>query len=142
MNDLAQVIGSLLMYGIGQNGTISLASWRSLFLICGVLTAASGVLFMLWMPMNPDSAWFFTEKEKHTIAERMANDRESGDQTSFSTSQAKEALTDARAIFVFFFGVLVTMQTPVLTVSCQILCLLSKRLTASVCFSYNQKSSL
>lgn len=137
MNGLAQVIGSLLMYGIGKNGSISLASWRVLFLICGALTAASGVLFMLWMPINPDSAWFFNDKEKLIVAERMANDRESGDQTNFSRSQAKEALTDARAIFVFIFGVLVTMQSPVLTVSCQNLRLLSQRLMALVCFSYN-----
>lgn len=142
MNGLAQVVGSLLMYGIGKNGSISLASWRVLFLVCGALTTVSGVLFMLWIPTNPDSAWFFTGKEKIIIAERMATDRESGDQTNFSMSQAKEALTDIRAIFVFFFGVLVTMQSPVLTVSCQIPGLLSKRLIASVCVSYNKKSSL
>ena len=35
MNGIAQVIGCLLMYGIGKNTGLSLAPWRTLFLVCG-----------------------------------------------------------------------------------------------------------
>jgi MFS family permease len=117
MNGLAQVIGCLLMYGIGVNKSLGLAPWRTLFLVCGALTAFAGVLFFFFMPSSPKSAWFLTERQKQVLSMRMAKDREGGDKTSFSIAQLKEALFDVKTWFVFWFGVLVTMQSPVLTVS-------------------------
>jgi len=46
----------------------------------------------------------------------MQRDREGGDQTSFSTAQLKEALTDPKAILIGVFGFLVTMSAPVIVV--------------------------
>ncbi|XHG08810.1 hypothetical protein AWENTII_011901 [Aspergillus wentii] len=115
MNGLAQVLGSLLMYGIGKTSISHLAPWRVLFLICGALTAGCGVLFYFVVPSSPDKAWFLTRREREILMARMALDREGGDQTSFSLSQVKETLFDARAWLAFIFGVLVTMQSPVLT---------------------------
>ncbi|RWQ94080.1 major facilitator superfamily domain-containing protein [Paecilomyces variotii] len=115
MNGLAQVIGSLLMYGIGKNSTLSLAPWRVLFLICGSLTSFCGILFYILIPSVPEKAWFLNQREKEVLMLRMAKDREGGDKTHFSVDQLKEALTDAKAWLVFWFGVLVTMQSPVLT---------------------------
>lgn len=117
MNGLAQVIGSLLMYGIGKNSTLSLAPWRVLFIICGALTSFCGILFYILIPNVPEKAWFLNEREREVLMLRMAEDREGGDKTHFSINQLKETLTDAKAWLVFWFGVLVTMQSPVLTVT-------------------------
>ena len=117
MNGLAQVIGCLLMYGIGKNVSLSLAPWRVLFIVCGAMTAASGVAFFFLMPNGPNDAWFLNAREKEVLSMRMAKDREGGDKTSFSVRQLREALLDIKTWFVFAFGVLVTMQSPVLTVS-------------------------
>ena len=119
MNGLAQVIGCLLMYGIGKNTGLSLAPWRTLFLVCGGLTCAAGFMFYFLMPNGPNDAWFLNAREKETLSLRMARDREGGDKTAFSVRQLKEALLDIKVWFVFAFGVLVTMQSPVLTVSRQ-----------------------
>lgn len=116
MNGLAQVIGCLLMYGIGKNTSLSLAPWRVLFIVCGAMTAASGVAFFFLMPTGPNDAWFLNSREKEVLSMRMAKDREGGDKTSFSLRQLREALLDVKTWFVFAFGVLVTMQSPVLTV--------------------------
>lgn len=116
MNGLAQVIGCLLMYGIGKNTSLSLAPWRTLFIVCGAMTAASGVAFFFLMPNGPNDAWFLNTREKEVLSMRMAKDREGGDKTSFSIRQLREALLDIKTWFVFAFGVLVTMQSPVLTV--------------------------
>lgn len=43
--------------------------------------------------------------------------KDGGDQTDFSVAQVKESVLDFRAWLVFAFGILVTMQSPVLTVS-------------------------
>lgn len=123
MNGLAQVLGSLLMYGIGKTSSSHLAPWRVLFLICGALTAGFGVLFHVIVPSNPGTAWFLTQREREVLMARMALDRDGGDQTDFSIAQVKEALMDTRAWLVFVFGVLVTMQSPVLTVGTLSLCL-------------------
>ncbi|KAG9204313.1 hypothetical protein G6514_001387 [Epicoccum nigrum] len=115
MNGLAQVVGCLLMYGIGKNTSLSIAPWRTLFLICGALTVAAGIAFYILMPNGPNDAWFLNAREKEVLSMRMARDREGGDKTSFSTRQLCEALLDVKTWFVFAFGVLVTMQSPVLT---------------------------
>jgi MFS family permease len=117
MNGLAQVLGSLLMYGIGKQHYPQLESWRVLFLICGALTAIFGVGFYFLVPTGPQKAWFLSEREREVLLVRMALDREGGDKTSFSKSQVKETLMDVRAWFIFAFGILATMQSPVLTVS-------------------------
>lgn len=116
MNGLAQVLGCFLMYGIGKNDALNLAPWRVLFLVCGAFTTFLGVCFYVLMPSGPDKAWFLTERERECLKARLALDHEGGDQTSFSVDQLKEALTDPRAWFSFAFGVLVCMQSPVLTV--------------------------
>lgn len=118
MNGIAQVIGCLLMYGIGKNSALPLQPWRTLFLVCGGLTCAAGFLFFFLMPSGPKDAWFLTAREKEVLSLRMARDREGGDKTAFSMRQLIESLLDVKVWFVFAFGVLVTMQSPVLTVCC------------------------
>ncbi|KAK3669763.1 hypothetical protein LTR78_010336 [Recurvomyces mirabilis] len=115
MNGLAQIVGCLLMYGIGKNSSLAIASWRVLFLVCGALTIAAGVAFYLCMPNGPNDAWFLNARQKHVLSLRMIKDREGGDKTNFSTAQLKEALLDPKSWLVFWFGVLVTMQSPVHT---------------------------
>lgn len=117
MNGLAQIVGCLLTYGIAKNTSLALQPWRTLFLICGALTSAAGVLFYILMPNGPKDAWFLTARERQVLSLRMVQDREGGDKTSFSLRQLREALLDPKSWFVFWFGVLVTMQSPVLTVS-------------------------
>ncbi|CAM1501341.1 Fc.00g105030.m01.CDS01 [Cosmosporella sp. VM-42] len=115
MNGIAQTIGCLLMYGIGKNTALDLAPWRTLFVISGSITAAAGVGFFVLMPSGPKDAWFLSPREKEVLSLRMAKDREGGDKTSFSISQLKETMLDPKAWCAFMFGVLVTMQSPVLT---------------------------
>ncbi|KAJ6442772.1 threonine ammonia-lyase precursor [Purpureocillium lavendulum] len=114
MNGLAQTVGCFLMYGIGKNDKLALAPWRTLFLVCGAITTFAGILFYFYMPSGSNDAWFLTERQKQILSMRMAKDREGGDKTSFSSGQLKEALLDVKTWLVFWFGVLVTMQAPVL----------------------------
>ncbi|PYI00506.1 MFS general substrate transporter [Aspergillus sclerotiicarbonarius CBS 121057] len=122
MNGLAQVLGSLLMYGIGKTAASHLAPWRILFIICGALTSGLGVLFLFGVPSTPEQAWVLTPREREVLLMRMTLDRDAGDllllqhdQTDFSMAQAKETVMDLRSWSVFLFGILATMQSPVLT---------------------------
>ncbi|KAK4865663.1 hypothetical protein LT330_009096 [Penicillium expansum] len=115
MNGLAQVLGCFLMYGIGKNNSLPIAPWRVLFIICGAITSAAGVAFFFLMPNGPKDAWFLNAREREVLSLRMAQDRDGGDKASFSFAQLKEAIMDPKAWVVFWFGVLVCMQSPVLT---------------------------
>ncbi|CZT49580.1 related to permease of the major facilitator superfamily [Rhynchosporium secalis] len=116
-NAIAQIVGSLLMYGIGEHNTSSFASWRLMFLICGIFTILCGVAFYFIMPDGPESAWFFSEEEKIAARHRLSEDHDGGDKTSFSMEQLKEAALDFKTYAAFSFGVLVTAPAPVLTAS-------------------------
>lgn len=115
MNGLAQVLGCFLMYGIGKSSSLTIAPWRVLFIICGAITVAAGVAFFFLMPNGPKDAWFLNAREREVLSLRMAQDRDGGDKTSFSFAQLKETLMDPKAWIIFWFGVLVCMQSPVLT---------------------------
>ncbi|CAG7986298.1 unnamed protein product [Penicillium olsonii] len=115
MNGLAQVLGCFLMYGIGKSNFLTIAPWRVLFIICGAITVAAGVAFFFLMPNGPKDAWFLNAREREVLSLRMAQDRDGGDKASFSLVQLKETLMDPKAWVIFWFGVLVCMQSPVLT---------------------------
>lgn len=116
MNALAQIIGSILMYGVGKLKQSDIESWRILFLICGALTTVSGALFFLAMPSTPDKAWFLTKREKQVVKDRMERDREGGDKARLSLTQIKETLFDLKSWFILIFGVLFTLTSPVIIV--------------------------
>ncbi|RMY72284.1 hypothetical protein D0863_04616 [Hortaea werneckii] len=78
MNGLAQIVGCLLMYGIGNNGALHLQPWRVLFLVCGAMTVAAGVGFYLFMPNGPNEAWFLNARQKHVLSLRMNHANVSG----------------------------------------------------------------
>ena len=104
------------MYGIGHR-EMKVAQWKAMFLICGGLTVFAGILFFFLMPTGPDTAWFLKPHEKEIAAKRLQVESEGGDQTYFSMSQLKEAACDIRAYLSFFFGVLITLPSPVIAVS-------------------------
>ncbi|PIA99000.1 putative transporter [Cercospora beticola] len=115
-NGLAQIVGSLMMYGIGENlSHLSIAPWRLMFLLCGAVTIFAGIIFFLLMPAGPGTAWFLTPDERIVAAKRLASQHDGGDKTSFSWKQFKEACLDIKTFHVFMFGILVTMCSPVLT---------------------------
>ncbi|KAE8374448.1 pantothenate transporter [Aspergillus bertholletiae] len=112
-NGLAQVIGALMMYGIGHQ-TMAVASWKAMFLICGGLTTFIGLLFFFLMPAGPESAWFLKPHERMIAVQRLQAETEGGDQTNFSMAQLKETTCDIRAYMSFLFGVLLTLPAPVI----------------------------
>ena len=105
------------MYGIGEHNGTSLAAWRIMFLACGALTCACGILFFFVMPSGPETAWFLTSEERVAAGRRLASQHDGGDKTNFSLMQLKEAIFDFKSYAAFAFGVLVTAPSPVLTVS-------------------------
>jgi ACS family allantoate permease-like MFS transporter len=116
MFGISQIVGGTMMYGIG-NGNLALASWRVLFLICGGLTVACGILFVSFMPRNTTTAWFLTERERAIATERLAVDRATRDRSSFDTTQLKEAFVDPRTWLYALMALCITLPTPIVKFS-------------------------
>ncbi|KAE8309976.1 major facilitator superfamily domain-containing protein [Aspergillus transmontanensis] len=112
-NGLAQIVGALMMYGIGHR-EMDIAQWKAMFLICGGLTMFVGVVFFFLMPSGADAAWFLKPHEREIATKRLQAESEGGDHTHFSMSQLKEAVGDIRAYLSFLFGVLITLPSPVI----------------------------
>lgn len=104
-----------MMYGIGENSTLSIQPWRLMFLVAGAITILAGILFYVAMPAGPATAWFLTPEDRIIGAKRLASQHDGGDKTTFSMVQFKEACLDIKTFHIFMFGVLVTMCSPVLT---------------------------
>jgi hypothetical protein len=66
-----------------------------------------GIIFSFALPSGPETAWFFTPREREVATLRLTRDH-GGDKTEFSMRQLKEALTDVKSWLAFSFGV-VTM---------------------------------
>ncbi|KAJ6000275.1 MFS general substrate transporter [Penicillium waksmanii] len=116
MNGISQIIGALIMYGIGQ-GNFPLAPWRTLFLICGGLTCATGLLFIFLMPGDAKSCWFLNPREREIAAQRMAIDRATRDRAQFNKAQVREALLSPMMWLYCLMGVCITLTTPIMKFS-------------------------
>lgn len=115
MFGVSQIAGALMMYGIGS-GVHGIATWRVLFLVCGGLTIAAGVVFIWVMPMDTTTAWFLTEREREIATRRLALDRATRDRAQFDWKQAKEALTDPRTALFAMMALFITLPTPIVKV--------------------------
>jgi ACS family allantoate permease-like MFS transporter len=114
---LSQIIGAVLMYLIGQNTEMSIASWRVMFLICGGFTVVTGICFAIFMPVDTTTAWFLNPEEKRIATERLALDRATRDRAQFDIDQVKEALLDPQTWLLFLMGLFICIPSPILKVS-------------------------
>lgn len=115
-NGVAQIVGALMMYGIGGARNVVMANWRVMFLVCGGGTIAVGILFVLLMPIGPETAWFLTPDEREIATHRLAEDRLNKEAAVFKKHQMFEAFLDPKVYLFCGFAFFGTMAGPVLKV--------------------------
>ncbi|KAJ5739620.1 hypothetical protein N7533_012404 [Penicillium manginii] len=74
-NGLAQILGALMMYGIGHNH-MAISNWKAMFMVCGAITIFLGILFFFMMPAGPESAWFLNSQERLIATQRLQAETE------------------------------------------------------------------
>ncbi|KAK7417650.1 hypothetical protein QQX98_004471 [Neonectria punicea] len=116
-NGVAQILGALIMYGVGLSDNTAIATWRVMFLVCGGGTLLSGALFTWLMPLGPGTAWFLGETERVIASQRLSVDRLSKEQATFSKSQVWEFVKDHRAWLLVLGAFCNTLASPVIKVS-------------------------
>lgn len=116
MSGVAQIIGAILMYLIGQAPRMSIENWRVMFLVCGAVTIISGWIFILCVPADGSEAWFLTEQQKRIAVERLARDRATRDKSDFNLGQMVEALTEWRTWLLCGMALFICIPSPILKV--------------------------
>lgn len=108
-NALAQIFGNFLVYGIAKNSSITMATWKVTFLIAGAITILVGAIFYFFVPFQPGTAYFLTERERQIATARILLESDRGEKQSFSFQQLRESFDfDWITVSAFLFGFLIT----------------------------------
>ena len=96
------MLGSGIAYGFYEHeSSLSLAPWRLLFILTGVITIFFGLVSLFHVPDIPTEAWFFNDEEKKYTVERIRRNRTGFGNKSFKFTQLKQASLDP-CIYLFF----------------------------------------
>ncbi|PQE31496.1 dal5-allantoate and ureidosuccinate permease protein [Rutstroemia sp. NJR-2017a WRK4] len=95
-NGIANTFGGLLAYGIAHI-TGSLATWRWLFIIFGLITLFWGVLLFFLLPDTPLTARFLNPRERMIADRRPQKIQHSFKSNEWSHAQFCEALKDPKS---------------------------------------------
>ncbi|KAI1639169.1 high-affinity nicotinic acid transporter [Biscogniauxia mediterranea] len=105
---LASAFGGIFAYALTQIHTNTyFTSWRSLFIIEGIITVLVCPVFYFLFPDSPTTAWFLTEEEKRMMKLRYELNPHWGVDEEFSWKAVRAALTDPKffAFWIFQFSV-------------------------------------
>jgi len=105
-NGFAQIFGGCLAYGIARGTSIhpaSIAPWKIVFLVTGLLTVAVGIVFLFVMPDNQLNARWLSKDDRRLCVERVRVNQQGIGNKHFKLYQLKEALVDPLTwAFVFY----------------------------------------
>ncbi|KAL8691074.1 MAG: hypothetical protein Q9218_003617 [Villophora microphyllina] len=96
-NGWGQIFGGLVAYGIAKGARLhgsSIAPWKIIFLVTGLLTAVIGVLFLIFMPDNQLNARWLKPLDRRLAIERVRVNQQGIGNKHFKLYQLKEALLD------------------------------------------------
>ncbi|KAL8768593.1 MAG: hypothetical protein Q9194_005664 [Teloschistes cf. exilis] len=105
-NGWGQIFGGLVAYGIAEGSRLhgsAIAPWKIIFLVTGLLTAAVGVLFVIFIPDNQLNARWLSPFDRRLAIERVRVNQQGIGNKHFKMYQLKEALLDPLTwAFAFF----------------------------------------
>lgn len=71
---LAAAFSGLISFGVFQINHPNIHGWQWLFLTEGAATVVTGAVAYLWLPAQPDTAWFLNDREKTAARARTLRD--------------------------------------------------------------------
>ncbi|EMC95848.1 hypothetical protein BAUCODRAFT_506279 [Baudoinia panamericana UAMH 10762] len=105
-NGWAQILGGLVAYGIAvgtRKHPASIAGWKIVFLVTGLLTVAMGVVFLFIVPDNQMNARWLKKEDRILAIERIRTNNQGVGNRHFKFYQVREALLDPITwAFVFY----------------------------------------
>ncbi len=96
-NALSQLLGACIAYGLAEadlSRDLAIPGWKAIFILLGVLTAATGILLAFFLPDSPLTARFLSPYEREMAIERIRDNQQGIGNKEFKLYQVKEAMTD------------------------------------------------
>ncbi|KAE8450991.1 hypothetical protein EG329_005431 [Mollisiaceae sp. DMI_Dod_QoI] len=90
---IAIIVGSLFSFGLQYYEEKTFKSWQIMYLICGLVTIAVGILVILLVPDNPMSSRLSAREKYHAI-ERVRSNKTGIENKVFNLAQMIEAFRD------------------------------------------------
>lgn len=104
---IGQMAGGLISFAFQHvPETAALSSWKTMFLILGLLTGALGVFVLLFVPDNPMDARFLTNDEKVALLEHIKVNQTGIENKHFYPGQLVEGLRDLGCWGIFLIIIL------------------------------------
>ncbi|OQE11086.1 hypothetical protein PENVUL_c003G01206 [Penicillium vulpinum] len=108
-NGVAQVLIGPIAYGLaGVSGT-SIAVWKILFLVFGLPTIVTGLLYLWYMPDNQIQARFLNHREKLIAIDRLRGNFQGIGNHTWKWPQFFEAFRDPRTYLYVLFSLLMNI---------------------------------
>lgn len=104
MNGIATMVGALLSYGLGHCTNSSLAPWKLIFLVIGLINFAWALAFLYLAPDSPTNARFLSHEEKLKVINRVSKNQMGIKDTKFKFSQALESQKDLNCWILALIG--------------------------------------
>jgi ACS family allantoate permease-like MFS transporter len=84
--------------------------WRSMFWITGAMTIVWACVIGIFLPDNPVSAKFVTERQKAIVIDKIRQDQTGVENKTFKKDQMIEALLDPKTWLMFFFHIWISSK--------------------------------
>ncbi|KAL3450360.1 major facilitator superfamily domain-containing protein [Aspergillus insuetus] len=103
-NCIANLIGGVVAYGIGNIGVSTINSWQLLFLFLGAITCALGFVTLILLPDSTEKTIFLKKTERKIAHQRIMKSKAGSNQTGvFVWNQAWLALRDPQTWCLFLY---------------------------------------
>lgn len=93
-NGFAQILGGVIAYGLAVRGPYSIAAWKILFIITGLLTILLGITFYILVPDNQLKARWLSEEDRVLAVARVRENQQGIGNKHFKKYQFIEAFKD------------------------------------------------
>ncbi|OJJ05847.1 hypothetical protein ASPVEDRAFT_199320 [Aspergillus versicolor CBS 583.65] len=108
-NGVSLILMGFIGYGISAIQDAHLAPWRILFLILGLLTVATGVIYFWYLPDNQSNAKFLDDRSRLIAIERIRDNFQGIGSQVWKWSQFREAFRDPRTYLYVLFSLLMNI---------------------------------
>lgn len=108
-NGVATLIMAPLAYGLSGVKNAAIPSWEILFLVLGLITVLTGVIYLWYMPDNQTNAKFLSHREKLVAIERIRANFQGIGNRIWKWSQFCEAFRDPRTYLYVLYSLLMNI---------------------------------
>lgn len=107
---MANIIGGVVAYGIGNVPNDDVASWQLLFLVLGTITCGLGMILFVLLPDSPATTIILTKRQRAVAVQRtLTNKTGVLDTGSFRWEQVWMALKDPQTWLLFLYNFCVNL---------------------------------